>query len=291
MNSENTRLHVSTTPTSSEHGISLVEIMVASLVGMLAISGILYLYKAQHKSMMVQEGSTEMRMNGQYALNEAQYYLSLAGLGLPPNFKCLSASAGDLVIRMNTRKKYSPAKLDPAGDASHAIYRIPAVDVGLFAGRSFAAAWAGNRVVEVRILAIGQGPGSPGEALLTLAGNKNDFNPESSVYPVERIRLHRCTGLGADTAAGDFQTVHLDADKWSSSGNASQVLAEGIESLTYRFFMANKDSVDALPSSLDSLTQIGIKVVAKSPIRDRHASADGFKRDTLMAKMSFRRVL
>lgn len=274
-----------------QKGFSLVELLIASLVGFLAMTGILYLYKTQHKNMMVQGGASEMRMNGQYTLNESLYYLAHTGLGLPPNFRNLAVSSGDLVIRMNTSKKSSPASMDPSSNVSVTVYRIPRADMPIFSGRAFAAAMVGSGFLEAAILSVDPQPGDPSGALVSLAAGKSGFSPATTLYPVERIRLHRCTGAGADTAEGDFRVLQENPGKRAGLVQDSLTLAEGIESLSYRYFLINRDSVAALPSSLDSLQRIRIIVVAKSPVKDRDVSGDGYRRDTLTAKVAYRRSL
>jgi hypothetical protein len=272
-------------------GFSLVELLVASLIGTMAILGILYLYKSQHKTMLVQSGASEMRMNGQFTLNEAQYYLGHAGLGLPSNFGNLLESGGDLVIRMNTAKKSCPAAMDPASNTSVTYFRIARTDTALFSGKAFAASLLGSGVVEAPIVGVAPKSGDPAGALIALAGDKSGFSAATTLYPVERVRLHRCSGEGADTAEGDFRILQEDPGKRAGLRQDSLTLAEGIESLGYRYFLLNRDSAAFIPSRLDSLQRIEIRVVARSRIKDRDAGGDGYKRDTLTAKVGYRRSL
>jgi prepilin-type N-terminal cleavage/methylation domain-containing protein len=278
-------------PAGIQKGFSLLELLLASFIGLSAMSGILYLYKAQHKNMTLLGGLAETRMNGQFTLNETQYYLSLIGLGLPHNLRCLTESNGDLVIRLNSSKKSSAANMDPSSDAFRTVFRIPAGNAPLFSGRSYAAAMFGGSALEARITGIAPRPGSPAEALITLEGDKAGFSTATTLYPVERIRLHRCTGIGMDTAEGDFKILHEDPSAGSDSRKDSLKLAEGIESLSYRYLMIDGAEKAALPSKLDSLQRIEVMVVAKSKFSDRAADGDGYKRDTLIVKVNYHRSI
>ncbi|GEM_PF-4386830 len=275
----------------NQAGFSLIELMIASFIGFLAMMGVLYLYKNQSKTMLIQSGASEMRMNGQFTLNESQYYLAHAGLGLPANMKNLFLSGGDLVIRMNTTRKSSAASMDAASNTSVTYYRIPLADTGLFSNRAWAAAQVGSGVVEAAIISVAPKAGDPSGALVALSGDKAKFSAGTDLYPEERIRLHRCLGSGADTAENDFRVLQDDPGKRAGLVQDSLTLAEGIESLTYKWFLINRDSVAALPNNLDSLQRTEIIVVARSRYQDRKASGDGYKRDTLTAKVGYRRTL
>lgn len=275
----------------TQAGFSLLELLIASFIGFMAMVGILYLYKSQHKNMMLQGGASEMRMNGQFTLNEAQYYLARAGLGLPANFKNLFESSGDLVIRANPSKKSSQASMDPSSNTSVTVFRIPGADTALFSGRAYAAAPVTGGVLESAILGVAPMAGDPASALVSLAGDKNAFAPATILYPVERVRLHRCGGTGSDTAEGDFRVLPENPGKRPGLKQDSLTLAEGIESLSYRYILINGDIVSALPMALDSLQRIEVRVVAKSQVRNRSAEGDGYKRDTLTARVGYRRSL
>lgn len=272
-------------------GFSLLELLLASFLGLLALSGILYLYKGQHKTMAVQGGISEMRMNGQFTLSEAQYYLSHAGLGLPANFQNLVQDAGDLVIRMNPSKRSAAAAMDPASNGTHTVYRISSADSSLFSGKAYAAALAGSGMAEAPIVAVVPRPGFPAESLVRLSGSKAGFSASTTLFPVDRVRLHRCSGLGADTVEGDFRVLRDDPGLRAGLAQDTLTLAEGIESIGYRYILNNRATVAALPANLDSLLMVEVTVVARSGVVDRAASGDGIRRDTLRARAGYRRSL
>lgn len=278
---------------SGQAGFSLLEALVASLVGLLAMLGILYLYKAQHKNLAVQGGMAEMRMNGQYTLNELQFHLAHAGLGLPPGFKnlFLSGGDGDLVVRSNPSKKGAPAAMDPMSTSSTTVFRIPRADTALFSGKAFAAALDGSGAAEAPIRSVEPRPGVPGEALISLARNRVDFPASTVLYPVDRVRLHRCTGIGADTAEGEFKVLAENPGNRPGMQMDSLALAEGIASIAYRWHLINGDSLAAPPGDLDSLLRIGIRVTARTTVKDPALAGDGYRKQVLAAKVAYRRAL
>jgi hypothetical protein len=272
-------------------GFSLLELLLASFLGLLALSGILYLYKGQHKTMAVQGGISEMRMNGQFTLSEAQHYLTHVGLGLPANFRNLSLEGGDMVVRMNPSKRSAAASMDPASNGTETVYRISAADAWPFADMAYAAALVGGGAVEAPILSVVPRPGFPAESLVRLKGSKTGFSAATTLFPVDRVRLHRCTGIGADTVAGDFRVLRDDPGLRPGLKQDTLTLAEGIDSIGYRYVLNNRTVVGALPVSLDSLLQVEVTVVAVSSVQDRDAAGDGRKRDTLRARVGYRRSL
>jgi prepilin-type N-terminal cleavage/methylation domain-containing protein len=274
-----------------QRGFSLLEIIIAVFISLMALLGILYLYKAQHKNMNMQSSITEMRMNGQFCLNEVQYYLTHAGLGLPQDFKNLTLANGELVVGKNATKRSTPAIMDPSSGNTETIYQIARVDTGLFTQRSYAVASLSGGAKSAEIKDIKPNPGVPSEALVILLANKAGFPASTDLYPLEKTRIHLGTGIGADTAAGDFKI--MEDNPGPRAGNLPEILtlAENIESITYRYFMLNRDSVDALPARLDSLQRIELTVVAKTRQRDKDKDGDGYQRQTLKAKIGYRRSL
>jgi hypothetical protein len=242
--------------------------------------------------MVTQSGMADLRMNGQYTLNEVQYYLAHAGLGLPGNMSDVFTNRGDMVVKMNGTKKSAVAFMHASSNGARTVYRIRAADSALFSNKSFAVALVGNFPMEAEILSVGGQAGQADSALVTLLGNRMDFSASTMLYPMDRVRLHVCTGLGADTAAGDFRVLYERPGARSGITADSLTLAEGIETLDYAYFLVDrKDSLTVLPANLDSLQCIKIKVIAKTVKKDQHLAGDGYHRQTLTAKVNFRRSL
>ncbi|HKP95529.1 MAG TPA: prepilin-type N-terminal cleavage/methylation domain-containing protein [Fibrobacteria bacterium] len=271
-----------------QRGFSLVEIVVASLVGLAALSGALYLYRNQHRSMMVQSEISTMRMNGQFTLNETKYSLARAGLGLPPDTRFIAVNKGDLVIKSNPSKKSSPGQMSQESNSSRTAFRIPEGDIPLFEDKGYAVALAEAGVVETEILSVIRVSGSAG--LITLATGKDAFTSSTKIYPMERLRLHRCQGDAGDGPEGDFRMV-LEKPGVPSIPVSSLTLAEGIESIDFRYHMLNKTETAVLPDNLDALEQIEIIVKVRGARAESDGAAEKIPRQTLRAKVNYRRAL
>ncbi|MEO6097816.1 MAG: hypothetical protein ABIW76_20035 [Fibrobacteria bacterium] len=268
----------------------MIEVIVASILGLLVLISIMYLYKAQNKNMLVQGSLSEMRLNGQFALREVRNYLMHAGLALPTDLRSLETAGSDLLIKVNTAKRSSAATLDPVSTSIETIYRVPMADTTWFRPAGFAAVEGEGKVVEGPIKAI-RLLISQNQAQIVLTGDKARFPSSGKLYPMDKKRLHLSTGIGGDTAAGEFRI--LDEKPVNRAGVAvdSLPLAEGIESLRYRYFMSNRDSSIVLPANLDSLARIEITVVARTLLPDPSLLGDGYRRQTLKARVGFRRSL
>lgn len=149
----------------------------------------------------------------------------------------------------------------------------------------------GGGGAEAAIISVVPHSGVPAEALVRLAGGKSAFSAASTLFPVDRVRLHRCTGVGKDTVEGAFHILHDDPGLRAGLKQDTLTLAEGIESIGYRYVLNSRAVVAALPVSLDSLLMVEVTVVAKSAVADRATTGDGKKRDTLRAKVGYRRNL
>ena len=279
-------------PRRGQAGFSLVEMTVASLVGMAALTGAFYMYKSQHKHMVIQSGMAEMHMNGEYTLNEIEHYLIHAGLGLPLDMKSLLVSGGgDMAVRVNFSKRGAMGSLHGSSTFTKVVYQIARSDTALFQNMAYVSVQTSSGMREVEIAALAPDPATPGKSRITLVGNKRNFFGTTKLFPMERINLHRCTGKGADTVAGEFRIIKEDPKRRSGLKMDTLTLAEGIESISYRYFMSNGDSLTAMPASLDSLKMIEIAVTAKTLIKDRKYPGDGYRRQNLKAKIGFRRTL
>lgn len=287
-----TALHAADPGRKSNSGLSLLELLVGSFIGLLAVTGILYLYKSQQRNMLTQSGLADMRMNGQFALNEAQYYLSHAGLGLPANLEDIQVLGGDLAVKMNVSRKSATAVLHASSGRSRAVYRIAAGEAGPFLDMPYAVILAGNQALEAEVLSVSADPPGGGDAYVALRGGGDAFPASATLFPMERLRLHISDGSGPDAEPGDFQVFSEREPGLNGSAADSLTLAEGIESLSFSYFMAGRrDSVTVLPADLDSLKSIRIQVVARTLKSDVHLPGDGFRRQTLAAKINYRRSL
>lgn len=271
----------------SQCGFSLVEILVASCVALAAMMGALYLYRNQHRNMMVQSEIATMRMNGQFTLNETKYSLARAGLGLPPNMKFIAISRGDLVIKTNPTKKSTPGAMAAESNALVTVFKIPKGDVALFNGKGFSAVLTEDGVVEAEILST-RTSGSNG--FISLAADEDKFTSSTKIYPMEQVRLHRCQGTQGDGPDGDFRIL-----REIPGGNATQAssltLAEGIEAMDFRYHSFDGDESTQLPDNLDNLEQIEIIVRVRTPNATSDTTRVGQPRQTLRAKVNYHRTL
>jgi hypothetical protein len=280
-------------PASGQAGVSIIEMVIATFVGLMALLGVLFIYRAQSKGVAVQGSISEMRMNAQFTLNEVMYYLAPAGLGLPDEMEAVDTSRGDLLVNTNSTKKSAPVTMDAAFlTAGQVKYFFNASgDTALFKKKVYVALQDINSdEVKAKILKVIPGTAAPSTAYIILSGNKANFNSGNTIYPLEVTRLHVCTGAGADTVAGYFRVLGDNPFLRAPAVTLdSLTLAEGIDSLGYAYWLTGGTSTNALPSNLDNLQRIEIVVRAKTLLRDAKLSGDGYHRQTMRAKVNYRR--
>jgi hypothetical protein len=260
-------------------GFSLLEMLTASFLGLLVLLGIQYVYKNQQKNMLVSSSVSELRMNGQYALNEAQYVLLHAGLGLPSTFRNLDTLPdGSLVAKTNESKEGFTAARHSSSTATRTFFRIDS----LRAGSAFAQSGyvlvdgkpAEHAIASLRLVS--------GRWHVEIASGMANFPARATLYPLNRIILKR-------EADGGFKASAQDP---MNSGLLSNLkLAEGIDSLKYRFISLGGARSPRLPVSLDTLERIEIRVVARSVYKDLKYPGDGYRRNAFSVVIGYRRTL
>lgn len=276
----------------TQSGLSLLEIIIASFIGMLAVTGALYIFKNQHRNMVIQTNTTNLRMNGQFSINEVQFYLGQAGLGLPNSLDALMLDGGELVIKTNSSKKFAPATMDVGASGTKVIvYQIASTDTALFSKVGRAVAMIGNTPIEAAIISVTAKGGTPPKSNISLAGDKDDFPITTSLLPQERLKLHICTGIGTDTLKGDFRILAETPPKRSGIKTDSMTMAEGLDSLIYTYTQLNGTSSTTFPSNLDSLQTISVKIIASSLVKDAHLPGDGYLKKSFSVKVNFQKSL
>lgn len=276
---------------SGETGFTLIEIILSSVIGLIAITGILYQFKGQHRNMVNQSGLSGIRMNGQYTVNEIGYYLNHVAMGLPKNLNGLLMEDGELVIKLNPTRKSAAAVKSAMSNGARTIYDIPIADAALFDAVGRAVALMGSLPVEAEIISVAPAPGKPALAQVALDGNEADFPLRTELFPEARVKIHVCSGIGADTSAGDFRLLYETPRKRAGIRPDSLTFAEGVESVRYSFIKTDRDSVSALPTDLDSLLSIRVQVVTRTRIPDPHLPGDGIQRQAFSSSVNYRRSL
>jgi len=73
----------------SKAGFTLLEILIASIIGLIATAAAVEIYIHQHKNWVIQEGVSDLQQNGRAAIDEVASKTRMAGYGL--SFNCLEA--------------------------------------------------------------------------------------------------------------------------------------------------------------------------------------------------------
>jgi hypothetical protein len=262
----------------SMRGFSLLELLTASFLSLLVIIGIQYVYKGQQKNMLVSSSVSELRMNGQYTLNEVQHHLLHAGLGLPSGFRNLDSLDGSLVVKMNVSKEGFSAVRHSSSTTTRTYFRLDSLRAGdAFASSGYVLVRGKpteNAIASLKLVA--------GLWHVEIASGMANFPSQATLYPMNRVILKRETDGGFKATAQDPR----------NAGTLSNLkLAEGIDSLAYHFISMSGARSTRIPASLDTLHRIEIRVVARTVYKDLKYPGDGYRRKAFSAIIGYRRTL
>lgn len=262
-------------PSRPQAGFSLLELLAASLIGFLAVLGILEVYRIQSESFKVQTDKSTTRMNAQFTLEEARREVMHAGMGLPSSHRRLYLEGRDLVVLGNGAKREIRA-LRRGGAAGGTRFSIAPAEARLLREHGFVLMPTTSGPREVDLLAVDTVTGE-----IRVGAPPGEFPADTlRVFPIRKVRL-------ALREAG-FSVYPLLGRR--GGPRDSLVLAEGIDTLSFRFVNQAGDTV-AVPPDPEDLMAVKIKVVAKSVIPARQMAPgeeDGYARETLSALVAFR---
>lgn len=189
-----------------QSGLTLVELMVSLVIGMLVLSGVTYVFFASRTTYGYNESLSRIQENGRIALDALSYDIRMAGF-----FGCGKAN----LIPINVLAVPAPVASVDGGIAvvgyTYPHADVPFVDSGLLKGV------AGSEVILIR-------RGSPSGV------NVSDFNAAASTIKIvsnpDHIKQDDAV-LITDCAAGDLFRVVNFSDK-SGGGSSEVTLTFGI---------------------------------------------------------------
>jgi len=73
----------------SNAGVTLLEVLIAAIIGMIATGAAVELYVHQHKNWMIQDGVSNLQQNGRAAVDEIASKVRMAGYGVMPGLEAI----------------------------------------------------------------------------------------------------------------------------------------------------------------------------------------------------------
>lgn len=73
----------------SSAGVTLLEVLIAAIIGVIATAAAVELYIHQHKNWMIQDGVSDLQQNGRAAVDEIASKVRMAGYGVAPGLEAI----------------------------------------------------------------------------------------------------------------------------------------------------------------------------------------------------------
>ncbi len=202
-------------PANAQRGVSLVELMVAMVIGLVLIAGVIQIYLGTKSGYRLQEAMSRVQENGRFALTFLTNDLRMAGY--PGGCRGIGAEAFEVTVNVDRNG-------DGAADFDFTLDNIIGGDESFTAPAGAPARWADSNSDAVTISRAALGDTG------TLASDMGNVNSPVVINGVgpnvgEAVIIGNCQGADIFvatnvTGSGPLTITHTNAD--NVSGNLSQ---------------------------------------------------------------------
>lgn len=262
----------------SNRGVTLIELLVASVIALIATGAALELYVSQQQGWIAQENITDMQQNGRAAVDEIVYHVRQAGYHIPPALEAIYASNTnpDTITLVYLKEPICDAALkDPMPQPSSELKCYPD-SIDCFISDTWAYIY--DPAAEI------------GEFFLITnvqyaSGHiQHNTMPFSRVYPAgsQIFMIEVVTFFVDNTTDPDHPRLMVER-----ADGIPQIYADNIEDLQLTYTLAHGAVVDTLISS-QLVREVNIELIARTEREDE--IADGFVRDTFVTSVFTRNL-
>lgn len=262
----------------SNAGITLIELLVASVIALICTGAALELYISQQKNWLTQENITDMQQNGRSAMDEIVYHARQAGYQLPPGLEAILASNSDpdTVTFVYLRDPICKCALVSTMSGTSDELRLPTDSIGCYDANMWAYIY--NPATEDGEYFLISGV-EPASGVLQHAST-----PFSQIYPA-----------GSEVYLIDMATFYVDNVTDSlhprlmyQRFGQPNIYADNIEDLQLTYRLAHGVVVDSLTTS-SNVREVNIGLVARTDRVDP-ARGDDYLRDTFFTSVYLRNM-
>ncbi|MBD3218273.1 MAG: prepilin-type N-terminal cleavage/methylation domain-containing protein [candidate division Zixibacteria bacterium] len=261
----------------SNKGVTLIELLVASVIALICAGAALELYVNQQKNWLAQENITDMQQNGRATLDEIVYHARQAGYQLPPGLSAIFASNSnpDSITFVYLKEPVCEAELTDAMSLPSSDIEILPADADCF---------------EVNTWAYIYDPTNDDGEFFLIAGVDNNTGyiqhtgPLSKAYP-----------LSSEIYTIEFVTFYIDNTTDTlhpklmyQRFDQPNIYADNIEDLNFTYTLAHGAVVDSFIAS-SVVREVNIEVVARTDRVDPARKQD-YLRDTLRTTVYLRNM-
>ena len=253
----------------SNKGVTLIELLVASVIALICTGAALKLYVNQQKNWLAQENITDMQQNGRSALDEMVFHARQAGYQLPHGLQALYASNAnpDSITFVYLKEPICEAELTDAMSQPTSDLEVDPTEVGCF---------------DANLWAYIYDPAADDGEFFLISG----VEQASGFVQHAGMPLSKAYPLGSELYTIEFVSFYIDNTTDSlhprlmfQRFDQPNVYADNIEDLQFTFTLAHGVVVDSLVSA-EVVREINIELVARSDRIDP-ARGEDYLRDTL----------
>ena len=282
-------------------GLTLIELLVAMAISGILIAMVYRTFIGQHKTYAVQEQVVDMQQNVRVAINRMMKEIRMAGFGnvsmVLPNFRIIGGQLDNIVTPSNNRNN--------VGQNDDQITIIGGYE---------------------QISTLASVP-PPGTNAIQLAGRASEFDDNYRKYIcIGGLESHTIAAKGVDSTTNTITFVNNDNVvnkfpvgtpvfkvkaityrlRWDNNspgmpvltredntdGGGSQVVAENIENLQFRYTL-NEGSESDLPADPSRIRMVRVTINARTRMSDSELKMEtgGFRRRTIASNILVRNMM
>ncbi len=262
----------------SQRGTTLIELLVASVIGLIVVGAAFQLYLTQHKNWVTQDQVTDVQQAARSSIKMLSNHIRMAGYGLPNKVAPLTAvnSNPDTLLVMYQPAGGCEAPIEHDMPQPSAELRCDGHDISCFEEDRWAYIY--DAVADTgeffRITEVQTGSSH-------IQHNQDVFSRKypkgSDVTMVETYRFY----------IDDTDTLHPML-MFEEVGAQPLPYAENIEDLQFRFVMQNGDTVD-VPAQPGMIRQVLINLTAHTEKTDLQFAGE-YRRRSFATKVQVRNL-
>jgi prepilin-type N-terminal cleavage/methylation domain-containing protein len=258
-------------------GFTLLEVLVAAVIGSIAISAGLQLYVSQNKSQIIQAGISDMQQNGRAAIDELASKIRHTGYRVPLGVSCLRGwnSNPDAIALSYLAEPLCTASLTATMASPTAEIKLVGYNLTCFQDNSWGFIY--DKVTRTgEYFFITQVVTATGTIQHTSMALSKSYPTGAQVLMMNYVKYYIDK---SDTLHPKFMV--------QTNGGTPEIYADNIEDLQFRYTTANNMTYDTV--AVDRyVREIAIQLVARTEKNDLFMKE--YRRDTLKTSVMIRNL-
>lgn len=250
----------------NQRGVTMLELLVASFIGIIVVGSAFQLYLTQHKNWLIQDEITDAQHAGRASIIMLSKHIRMAGHAIPDivePFTAVNSNPDTLMViyrpAANCEAPLEHPMPQPSAELRCDGHDISCFEVGELAYIYDPFADIGEFFVITHVQQSSHIQHRPGQ--LT-----HKYPKGSQVFMIDAYRFY----------VDESDTLHpmLMVEKM---GQPAEPYAENIEDLQFRFVMRSGDTLD-VPIPARQVREVLIDVVARTDREDLQSTGEGYRR-------------